>query len=152
MDLPRHVLAACDPPPALLEGLGVRPLEVLRTPPAGHYYAVYATEAQVRALTPDFRVLVRLPSCGVGATARGVEADFVSRFFAPSLGIPEDPVTGSAHCALTPDWAGRLGRVSLYARQVSARGGDLYCRDDADRDRVTVSGRAVKYLDGWLSF
>jgi len=86
---------------------------------------------------------------GVVATAKGDEADFVSRFFAPKLGIDEDPVTGSAHCALTPYWARKLNKESLYARQVSGRGGELYCLDRGDR--VVISGRAVKYLEGTIS-
>lgn len=77
----------------------------------------------MRALTPDFQALALLYPMGVCATARGEAADFVSRFFAPSFGIPEDPITGSAHCALVPDWAQRLGKVRLHASQVSERGG-----------------------------
>ena len=152
MHLPRRVPAPCDPHPLLLDGLGLPPCEVLTTFPATNYYAVYDTEAQVRALTPDFQALARLHPCGVSVTARGDNADFVSRYFAPSLGIPEDPVTGSTHCTLVPYWAQRLGRSSLNARQVSERGGDLICQDEAAESRVTVSGRAVKYLDGTLSF
>ncbi len=83
------------------------------------------------------------------ATAPGSDCDFVSRFFAPAYGIPEDPVTGSAHCALVPYWAKRLGKTDLLARQVSARGGTLVCR--AQGDRVRLAGRAALYMEGTIS-
>jgi predicted PhzF superfamily epimerase YddE/YHI9 len=83
---------------------------------------------------------------GVIATAPGDECDFVSRFFAPAFGIPEDPVTGSAHCTLVPYWAKRLGKTTLRARQISPRGGELFC--ELRGDRVEIAGRAVKYLEG----
>ena len=83
---------------------------------------------------------------GVIVTAPGKQVDFVSRFFAPQIGIDEDPVTGSAHCTLVPYWSARLGRTSLRARQVSARGGELLCEDRGDR--VVLAGHAVLYLEG----
>jgi predicted PhzF superfamily epimerase YddE/YHI9 len=93
-------------------------------------------------------ILMELDSLGVIVTAPGVECDFVSRFFAPRAGVPEDPVTGSAHSTLIPYWAKRLGKSKLYARQISARGGELYCED---RDqRVRIAGRAVTYSVGYL--
>ena len=108
--------------------------------------AVFETEAEVRALRPDMSRLSGLDRPGVIATAPGSDSDFVSRFFAPALGVPEDPVTGSAHCTLVPYWSKRLGRSRLFARQVSARGGELWCEDRAER--VGIAGRAVPYLDG----
>ena len=128
---------------ALDEAMGATPEEVL-----GHIkcIAVYGDEAQVRALAPDMGKLVGLSYEGVIATAPGDEVDFVSRYFAPKVGIPEDPVTGSAHCELTPYWAKRLGREQLSARQISLRGGALTCR--LQGNRVLLSGRAVKYLEG----
>ena len=103
--------------------------------------------AAVRALRPDFSRLAAIRSRGVIVTAQGDDGcDFISRFFAPQSGVPEDPVTGSAHCALIPFWAARLGRNSLHARQVSARGGELWCR--LAGDRVTMAGHATTYLSG----
>lgn len=136
------------PPPALLEGLGGQPLEVRR---ARDFLVAYATAAEVRALRPDMTLLAGLDALGVIATApgdaeEGGGPDFVSRFFAPGAGIPEDPVTGSAHCTLVPYWAERLGRTKLHARQVSPRGGELWC--EARGDRVRIAGRAVCYLRG----
>jgi len=110
--------------------------------------AVFGSEAEVRALRPDMERLKALDCRGVIATAPGDEVDFVSRFFAPAVGIPEDPVTGSAHCALTPYWAARLGKSELRARQISPRGGQLVC--ELKDDRVTISGRAVLYLEGTI--
>ena len=100
----------------------------------------------VRALRPDFRRLAALNGGITAATAPGGEVDFVSRCFAPGAGIDEDPVTGSAHCALAPYWADRLGKTALTARQVSERGGRLACAIQGDR--VVISGRAAPYLSG----
>ena len=119
------------------------PLEVHEGP---YWMAVYPDEAAVRALSPDFKALALLPP--VIATAPGTDVDFVSRFFAPSFGVDEDPVTGSAHCTSTPYWAERLGRDELVARQVSARGGELRCA--LRGDRVAVAGDAVLYLRGTI--
>jgi PhzF family phenazine biosynthesis protein len=148
MEFPRYDPIPCEAPPLLMEGLGICPQEVLRTAPDTNYYAVFDTEAQVRAIAPDFRLLARLHPLGVAVTAAGEASDFVSRYFAPSFGIPEDPVTGSTHCALIPYWARRLGKPTLHARQASARSGDLFCEDKDDQ--VIISGQAVKYLEGWL--
>lgn len=103
----------------------------------------------VRTLTPDFAALRQLPGQGVIVTAEGADHDFVSRYFVPKLGIPEDPVTGSAHCTLVPYWAEQLGRTALEARQVSARGGELRCR--LAGDRVRLAGRCALYLEGRLA-
>ena len=146
MEFPRHEMMPADAPPELLDGLRLLPRDVYFTPLNPNYYAVYDTEAEVRALAPDFALLGHLQSLGVVVTAAGTDADFVSRYFAPGLGIPEDPVTGSIHCALTPFWASRLGKTALHARQLSPRGGELFCTDGSDR--VLISGSAVKYLEG----
>jgi PhzF family phenazine biosynthesis protein len=129
----------------LLLGLGHPPREVWA---ARDYVAVYATEEEVRTLAPDFGRLARLDRFAVIATAPGARVDFVSRFFAPGQGIPEDPVTGSAHCTLVPFWSRRLGKKKLHALQVSARGGELFCEDRGER--VAISGRAVRYLQGTI--
>ncbi len=142
MDFPAVSATPCNPPAALLDGLGKRPQAVL----AGEdYMAVFDSEAVVRSLVPDFAKLNELDRRGVIVTAPGREVDFVSRFFAPKFGIPEDPVTGSAHCALTPFWSSRLGKQSLAARQVSRRGGDLQCRIQGER--VLLAGRAVTFME-----
>jgi len=107
---------------------------------------VLADECQVAALAPDSAAVAELPGRGLIVTASATEVDFVSRFFAPSCGIAEDPVTGSAHCSLTPYWAERLGRSDLVARQLSARGGMLHCQ--LVEDRVLISGRVIPYLSG----
>ena len=110
---------------------------------------VYASEDEVRALQPDFRQLAALPYGTYIVTAPGKEVDFVSRFFAPGAGIDEDPVTGSAHCTLIPYWAERLGKRVLQARQVSARGGALWC--ELCGDRVGIAGTAIEYLRGTIN-
>lgn len=146
MDFPRHALTAVESPPALLAGLKLTPREIYFTEANPNFYAVYETEAEVRALAPDFAALLPLGSLGFAATAPGRDCDFVSRYFAPGFGIPEDPVTGSTHCALAPYWGERLGRTQLHARQASSRGGELFCR--VGDSRVLISGQAVKYLEG----
>ena len=148
LDFPVRPPVPCATPPELLAGLGLPPLEVLFTEGDTNYYAVYGREGDVRDLQPDTALLGRLPH-GVCATAPGESVDFVSRYFVPSYGIPEDPVTGSTHCALPPYWSRRLGKTSLLARQLSARGGELAC--ELAGDRVRISGRAMAYLDGRIS-
>lgn len=143
LDFPARPAARCEVPAALREGLGVNPLEVRRS---RDYLVVVADEEAVRAIAPDFARLASLDCLGVIVTAPGREVDFVSRFFAPRAGIDEDPVTGSAHCTLTPYWAARLHKRELTARQVSRRGGDLFCT--LAGDRVHIGGHAVTYLTG----
>lgn len=109
----------------------------------------FASADEVLALQPDFGALVGLGYIGLVATAPGRDGvDFVSRFFAPEVGVPEDPVTGSAHSTLIPYWAAKLGKAELFARQESARGGELWCR--LRGDRVDIGGYAVTYLVGAL--
>ena len=146
MDFPSQPPQSCEAPAALLDGLGRRPSAVLRS---ADYFVVYDHEKEVRSLRPHMDLLRQADLRGVIATAPGTASDFVSRFFAPRLGIDEDPVTGSAHCALTPYWSARLGRKDLHAIQVSDRGGELFCRDNGGR--VTISGRAVKYMKGTIT-
>jgi len=146
MDFPSRPPSPCPLPEDLGNGLGVTPIEVHR---ARDYVALFESEDQVRQLRPDFPSLARLDATGIIVTAEGQSSDFVSRFFAPAVGIPEDPVTGSAHCSLIPFWAARLGKSELHAFQVSRRGGELFCRDAGDR--VHISGRAVTYLKGTIT-
>jgi len=144
MDFPARPAERVDPPPAaLLEALGKEPLEVWA---ARDYMAVYATEKDVKALRPNMEKLRQLDKLGVIVTAKGDKVDFVSRFFAPKAGVPEDPVTGSSHCTLIPYWAERLGKDDLLARQVSRRGGDLMCMPRGKR--VAIAGRVVLYMKG----
>jgi predicted PhzF superfamily epimerase YddE/YHI9 len=138
---------ACPPIPCasadtLVQGLGQRPAEVLA---ADDYVAVFNTETAIRAITPRYDLLSQLDLRGVIITAPGTDVDFVSRFFAPKLGVPEDPVTGSAHCALAPYWAKKLGKNTLTAKQVSRRGGDITCEVQADR--ILLSGGAVTFME-----
>jgi predicted PhzF superfamily epimerase YddE/YHI9 len=133
-------------PAALIEGLGKVPDAVVQI--EDDYFAVYGCEEDVRRVRPDLRLLEQLHPAGVGITAPGENADFVSRFFAPSYGIPEDPVTGSTHCSLAPYWAQRLGKNILYARQVSERGGEIWC--EVRGPRVMLRGNAVLTLRGEL--
>jgi PhzF family phenazine biosynthesis protein len=142
MDFPARMPKACAAPEALIAGLRVTPLEVLA---ADDYIVVLENEAQVRAVAPDLAALSTLDLRGVGITARGTDVDVVSRFFAPRVGVPEDPVTGSLHCALAPYWSTRLGRTRFTARQVSRRGGTLRC--ELVGDRVILYGRAVKFME-----
>ncbi len=143
MDFPARRAIPCPLPDGLVDALGHTPREVRA---ADDYVAIFDSEEIVRALAPDFAALARLDRRGVIVTAPGEDVDFVSRFFAPKLGIPEDPVTGSAHCALAPYWADRLGKDTLHARQVSTRGGQLKCQHRGER--VTLIGSAVTFMVG----
>jgi PhzF family phenazine biosynthesis protein len=151
LDFPLLKPVVCaEVPEQLPSGLGKDPLEVLAVETDDpNYFAVFATEEEIRAIKPDFNLLEQLAPYGVAVTAPGQGSDFVSRYFAPSYGISEDPVTGSIHCSLTPYWSGRLGASRLHARQVSARGGDLFC--ELQGDRVYISGHAACFLEGQIS-
>ena len=150
MDFPAKAVEPCAAPAALIEGLGRMPLEVYG---GRDYLAVFADAAEVRALTPDPRRLAELDRHGVIVTAPGGaedgDVDFVSRFFVPKFGVDEDPVTGSAHCSLTPFWAARLGKATLEARQVSRRGGRLQCT--LAGERVILRGQAVIYMTATIN-
>ena len=112
------------------------------------YFIVLPDQAAVASLAPDFQRMVKFDTESVIVTAPGTDRDFVSRNFAPGYGIDEDPVTGSAHCTLAPYWANRLGNTSLTARQISTRGGELWCT--VEGDRVKIAGDAVTYLQGQI--
>lgn len=146
MDFPAMPAATAPAPEPLLRGLRHAPREVLK---ARDYLCIYDDETAVRNLQPDLGSLAQLAdTLGVIVSAPGTDVDFVSRFFAPRAGIPEDPVTGSAHCTLVPYWSRKLGKRELLARQVSPRTGDLFCTDRGER--VLLAGYAVTYLIGEL--
>jgi predicted PhzF superfamily epimerase YddE/YHI9 len=145
LDFPSKPPVQCVTPGRVIEGLGLAPTETLAS---ANYMAVFEHEAEVAGLEPDFRPLVDLGGRGLIVTAPGDDCDFVSRYFAPAWGIDEDPATGSTHCELTPYWSKRLGRTSLHARQVSARGAEFRC--ELRGDRVDIAGRAVTYLIGHI--
>ncbi len=148
MSFPAKVPVACNTPELLVRALGAQPVEVLA---ADDYIAVFDSEASVRALTPNMALLSELDLRGVVVTAPGIKTDFVSRFFAPKLGIPEDPVTGSAHCELAPYWGKRLGLNTMTAFQCSRRGGEVGCR--LAEGRVFLTGTAVTFMQAtiWVS-
>ena len=147
MDFPASMPTPCTFPDLLVEGLGRRPLEVWA---ADDYLAVFDSEATIRAIVPNQTLLSQLDLRCVIITAPGTDVDFVSRVFGPKFGIPEDPVTGSAHCALAPYWAEKLGKHRLSARQVSKRGGNVLCEVKADR--VFLTGHAVTFMEADISF
>jgi PhzF family phenazine biosynthesis protein len=145
LDLPARSGRSVAPSAALARALGAAIVEQHQ---ARDSMAVLADEAAVRALDPDFAAIKALDTFAVIVTAPGRGCDFVSRFFAPRQGIDEDPVTGSAHCTLVPYWARRLGRAKLFARQVSSRGGELWCEDRGER--VIVAGDCRMFLEGTI--
>ncbi|AFU99863.1 PhzF family phenazine biosynthesis protein [Simiduia agarivorans] len=129
----------------LANALGCQPLHIVN---GEDVIVELATEAEVRALSPDFKALAAIPVRGVIVTAAGDSVDFVSRFFGPNVGVDEDPVTGSAHTKLTPYWADKTGRTHFTALQVSARGGELEC--ELVDTRVFLRGHAVPFLTGTI--
>lgn len=145
LDFPSWKPQPTTAPAELSAALGAIPAEVFAT---RDLLAVFPHEREIRALQPDFARLAVLKVHAVICTAPGHDCDFVSRFFAPAVGVPEDPVTGSAHSTLTPYWAARLGRATLHARQLSARGGELWCEDRGDR--VSIAGFSALYKVGEL--
>lgn len=136
-------------PAGLLVGLRIAPTELYLAKGCSDYLAVYDSVEIVRSLAPDFATLASLGDVRTIATASGIDCDFVSRFFAPGAGIPEDPVTGSAHCTLVPYWAARLGKRILHARQISPRGGELHC--ELRDERVHMAGHCVCFLRGEIA-
>ena len=145
MDFPSQPPIPCAVPDTLKDAFQKAPSEILCSE---DYLVVFPDEEDIKTLKPDMEKLAQLDLRGVIVTAEGKETDFVSRFFAPKLGIPEDPVTGSAHCTLIPYWSDRLDKKDLYARQLSSRGGEIFCKDRGER--VVIAGRAVKYMEGTI--
>lgn len=154
MDFPAAKAKPIPEPEGLARALGGKPIVYAKT---SHVMALFGSAAEVAALDPDFPALKRLLEAidghpGLLATAVGDEGtgfDFVSRFFAPAHGIDEDPVTGSAHCTSVPYWAKKLGKIDLVARQISKRGGTLWCTDAGER--VIIRGRCVDYMMGEIA-
>ena len=146
MNFPAIKALPCTAPELLKQAIGLVAQEVLA---GDDYIVVLDSEAALRQIQPDQGLLSQLDRRGVIVTAPGAQHDFVSRFFAPKLGIPEDPVTGSAHCALAPYWATKLGKLNLQAKQVSRRGGEIGCQ--VQGDRVILSGQAITYMVGEIS-
>jgi PhzF family phenazine biosynthesis protein len=147
LDFPADQVEPVSVPQLLIEALGREPIETYKG--KTDYLVVYGVEEHVAALQPDLVDLAAVPARGIIVTAPGRQVDFVSRFFAPQVGVPEDPVTGSAHTTLTPYWSARLGKSELTAMQLSKRSGRLHCRQVGSR--VEIAGRAVPYLQGTIS-
>ena len=145
LDFPSRPAEACEAPARLAEGLRAQPCEVYK---GRDYLAVFEKQADIAAIAPDFEIVAELEANGIIVTAPGDDCDFVSRYFAPRVGVPEDPVTGSVHCALIPYWSKRLGKTKLHARQLSSRGGELFCEDRGER--VGIGGTALTYVEGRL--
>jgi len=145
LDFPAQPPRPIAAPAGLEAALGAKPVAVLQEI---DLVCVFEQARQVRELRPDIRALARIDARGIIVTAPGDDCDFVSRFFAPRVGVDEDPVTGSAHCKLIPYWSRRLGKREMFARQVSARGGELWCVDRGER--VTIAGRGVMFLEGTI--
>jgi PhzF family phenazine biosynthesis protein len=147
MDFPARPPSGQNIPERLEDALNHTPLEVLGT--ATDLLVIFENEGIVRELIPNFPLLMQIERRGIIVSAPGDGCDFVSRYFAPHIGIPEDPVTGSAHCILIPYWAKRLNKRQLHARQVSKRGGELLCEDRGER--VGIAGKAALYLEGTIA-
>lgn len=145
MDFPAQPCSPCEAPDGLYQALGQTAVECLQNE---DYLVVLESQAQLQALTPNFPLLGELDLRGVIVTAPAEDYDFVNRFFAPNVGINEDPVTGSAFTKLVPYWANRLGKTQLQGKQVSSRGGEVSC--ELRGDRVLLAGRGVKYLQGTI--
>lgn len=147
LNFPAKDIVRAKLPDGMLEGLGVLPHELYQNE---DYMMVLDSEDEVRSIHPNFDILRKIKTRGIIITAKGDKVDFVSRFFAPSVGINEDPVTGSAHTALIPYWSKKLHKTDMVARQLSSRGGELICKDL--EERVEMKGKAVTYLQGEINF
>ncbi|MDQ6953212.1 MAG: PhzF family phenazine biosynthesis protein [Mariprofundaceae bacterium] len=146
MDFPAQAPSPCPTPTAIEKSFGIKPIACLKSE---DYIIVFEHEADILAARPDLAALKKLDLRGVIITSTSDSYDFVSRFFAPNIGIGEDPVTGSAYTQLAPYWSGKLGKPKLRAKQLSARGGELVC--EVLNQRVLISGKAVKYMQGEIA-
>ncbi len=143
MDFPSQIPVKCETPEGILQAFNTTPVTCLK---AEDYIVVFESEEAVRSAQPKLAALENVDLRGVVITAKSDECDFVSRFFAPKYGIDEDPVTGSAHTQLAPYWSKALGKTKLHAKQISQRGGELFC--EIVGNRVLIAGKASKYLSG----
>lgn len=144
LDFPTDETVAIRNIPEMDNAIGLTPIKTIKG--KTDYLLIYNSQAEIEAITPNFHLLDQLDCRGVIVAAPGEKVDFVSRFFAPQCGIPEDPVTGSAHTTLTPYWANVLDKTKMTAKQLSQRGGDLIC--EFLGERVKISGKAMPYLIG----
>ena len=145
LDFPGYGVSEIEIEENLVEAVGKRPLQTWETQ-GNMVLMLFENESDIAAIAPDISALRKIPFDEIIVTAKGSESDFVSRMFAPRIGIAEDPVTGAIHCSLIPFWAERLGKETLYARQISARGGELFC--ELNGERVKIGGNAALYLKG----
>ena len=147
LDFPARMPQISEAPDKLLKSLNLAAaVEVLKS---RDYFIVLPNEDAVKSAEPDFSLMKEVETVGVIITAKGQSADAVSRCFYPRAGIPEDPVTGSAHCNIVPYWSDKLGKKKIFCKQLSARGGDLHC--ELDGDRVLMSGKCVLFLQGEIN-
>ena len=144
LDFPKDILVSSPKQKEILEVLGVSPIELYEG--RDDILAILDNERLVNKLKPDFAILNKINKRGLIISAQGSDCDFVSRCFFPSTGVNEDPVTGSAHTTLVPYWSEKLGKKKLHAKQLSERGGVLYCEEK--NNRVIIGGKAVKYMQG----
>ncbi len=144
MDFPTDDLIAVSEQINISKAVGKQPLETFKG--KTDYMLIYESQEAIESIEPNFHLLNELDCRGLIVSAKGNDVDFVSRFFAPQCGIPEDPVTGSAHTTLTPYWSEKLNKKIMTAKQLSERGGDLEC--EYHGDRVKISGNGVCYLIG----
>jgi len=147
LNFPADTLHEEKAPDGLIEALGAVPKEIYKG--RSDYLLVFENQEVIENLKPDFSKLLKVQLRGAIATAQGNDCDFVSRFFAPAVGVNEDPVTGSAHTSLIPFWSKRLNKTDLLAKQISVRGGVLYCSHL--NDRVEIGGKAITYLVGEIN-
>ena len=143
MDFPSQPPVLCDTPKEIVQAFEAAPVECLK---AEDYVVVFEHERDIESADPDLSQLSKLDLRGVIITAKSTRYDFVARFFAPKYGVPEDPVTGSAYTQLAPYWASKIGSKRFRVKQVSSRGGELTC--ELVHDRVLISGKAIKYMEG----
>lgn len=146
MDFPAQPATTCKLPAELEQAFSVKPVECLESE---DYILVFNNEEEIKNAQPRLELLKNIKRRGVIITAESSSYDFVSRFFAPKCGIDEDPVTGSAYTQLAPYWKNRLGKHQFHARQLSKRGGEVYC--ESVGDRISIAGTAVKYLQGEIT-
>jgi len=146
LDFPARMPIAVEPPTGLFESIGTR--DAIAVMKSRDYFVVLRDEAAVKNVQPDFLIMEKLDTIGVIVTAKGDSADAVSRCFYPGLGIPEDPVTGSAHCNIVPYWCQQLGKTELFAKQLSMRGGELWCK--LKEGRVLMTGECVEFMRGQI--